>query len=206
MRWVVLAGMAALALALGVMFLRALPTAVERQKSGRDAAERAVCVAALNPDWQNPALGPLRSSGPSAEGGVDAPDFKLKDYAGREIQLSSLRGRVVLVNFWATWCQTCVVEMPSLDQLAAAEKGKPFTLLAVSVDENWDVVRNFFAQGTTLTVLLDPDKSVPPKYGTDKFPESFLIDRDGKVRYYVISDRNWASPDVKACIDKLIAG
>lgn len=187
-----------LALVLGVAFLRALPSAVERQREAHGAAERAVCVPALKPDWQNPALGQI--------GAAAAPDFKLKDYAGREIALSSLRGRVVLVNFWATWCETCVIEMPSLADLAVAEKEKPFTLLAVSVDDDWGAVRGFFAKGTPLTVLLDPDKSVPPRYGTEKFPETFLIDRDGRIRYYVVSDRDWNSPDVKACIDQLIAG
>ncbi len=181
---------------LGVMFLRALvgrdfagnlfhtgPGVVERQRLGGEATSRALCEPALRPETANAALGGI---------GNEAPDFKLRDYAGREVQLSSLRGRVVMVNFWATWCPTCVVEMKSLEQLTVAEKGRPFTLLAVSVDENWDAVRNFFAQGTPLTVLLDPQKSVPPRYGTEKFPETFLIDRDGRVRYYVISDRNWS--------------
>lgn len=67
-------------------------------------------------------------------------------------------------------------------------------------------MRKFFAQGTPLTVLLDAQKSVPPRYGTEKFPETFLIDRDGRVRYYVVSDRNWAAPEIRTCIDALING
>jgi thiol-disulfide isomerase/thioredoxin len=193
--WLALATVLAL---LGVGFLRALPAAVERARAGATAAERAAC-ASLQPEMQNPALGAI-------DGTREAPDFKLKDWAGREVQLSSLRGRVVLVNFWATWCQTCVVEMPSLGQLAEAERGKPFTLLAVSVDDDWNAVREFFREGTPLTVLLDQGKTVPPRYGTEKFPETFVVDRDGKVRYYVVSDRNWMAPDVKSCIDALIAG
>lgn len=193
-----------LTLLLGVMFVRALvgnfagggPGAVERAKQSRENTEHALCEV-LHPETSSAALGGL---------GNDAPDFKLRDYSGREVALSSLRGRVVMVNFWATWCPTCVVEMKSLEQLTVAEKGKNFTLLAVSVDDSWDPVREFFAQGTPLTVLLDPQKSVPPRYGTEKFPETFIIDRDGKVRYYVISDRNWSAGDVKACIDSIIEG
>jgi thiol-disulfide isomerase/thioredoxin len=198
--WLVWGSVALVCGLLGVEFVRALPAAVERQRAGREAAQRAVCEPALRPEPHNPALGPI------AQGTVDAPEFKLQDWAGRDVALSSLRGRVVVLNLWATWCPTCVVEMPSLDQLAVAEKGRPVSIVAVSVDEDWDAVRRFFASGTTLTVLLDKDKTVPPRYGTEKYPETFIIDRDGKVRYYVVSDRNWASPDIRACLDELARG
>ncbi len=186
---------------LGVQFAFALPSALERQREGAAAATRAVCEPALRPEPRNTALGTIGAGSP-----VDAPDFKLKDWAGRELSLSSLRGRVVVLNLWATWCPTCVVEMPSLDQLAVAEKGKPVTVLAVSVDDSWDAVRSFFARGSSLTVLLDKERSVPPRYGTEKYPETFIIDPDGKIRYYVISDRDWNAPDVRACLDQLSRG
>jgi peroxiredoxin len=149
----------------------------------------------LRPDPVNAAVGALPAR---------APDFKLKDYAGREVSLAELKGNVVLVNFWATWCSTCVVEMPSMERLVARMKGKPFRLLAISVDEEWGVVRQFFKQGTPLEVLLDPTRSVPKLYGTEKFPESFLIDRDGTIRHYVVSNRDWDTADVVACIDGML--
>ncbi len=195
---------------LAVMFVRALcgqalagnvfqtgAGAFERIESGRSARVSAACGPALHPEPMNSALGELPTG---------APEFTLHDYAGRPIALSSLKGRVVLLNFWATWCPTCVAEMASLERLALAEQGQPFTLLAVSVDESWDAVRRFFARGTPLTVLLDPKKSLPGRYGTEKFPETFLIDREGRIRYYVVSDRSWDAADVKACIDALIKG
>jgi len=111
---------------------------------------------------------------------------------------------VVLVNFWATWCKTCVVEMPSMERLVHNMAGKPFRLLAVSVDDDWPTVRSFFSGGTKLQVLLDTTREIPKKYGTEKFPESFLVDKDGNVRYYVISDRDWSKPEVTACIDSLM--
>jgi thiol-disulfide isomerase/thioredoxin len=111
---------------------------------------------------------------------------------------------VVLVNFWATWCNTCVVEMASMERLVQQERGKKFRLLAVSVDDNWDAVRKFFAKGTPLDVLLDTGRDVPKKWGTEQFPESFLVDKDGTIRYYIVSNRDWSAPSVSACIDALL--
>jgi thiol-disulfide isomerase/thioredoxin len=185
---------AAVAAILAGLFGRALPVAAERAREGYRRTHEAACEA-LQPSLENPVLGTMPQP---------APDFALKDWAGREVKLSSLRGSVVLVNFWATWCQTCVVEMPSMERLAQNMRGKPFRLLAVSVDDDWPTVRRFFAKGTPLEVLLDSSRETPKRYGTDKFPESFLVDKDGNIRYYVISDRDWTRPEVSACLDSLI--
>jgi peroxiredoxin len=183
----------AVAVLLAVLFAIALPDAAERARLGLLRGNDTVCEV-LNAAPTNPALGRL----PAA-----APDFTLKDYQGRPLQLSSLRGNVVLVNFWATWCKTCVVEMPSMERLVNAMRDKPFRLLAVSVDDDWDTVRKFFANGTQLDVLLDTSGNTPKRYGTEKFPESFIIDKDGNVRYYVISDRDWSQPAVQQCLSLL---
>lgn len=190
--WAIRAGSLLSAAILVFVLVRALPEAVDKQRAGRLARIRAACQDVLRPDPVNAALGTL----PAA-----APEFALPDWAGRTVSLSSLRGRVVLVNLWATWCPTCVVEMPSLERLAAAEKGRPFSLVAVSVDEDWPTVRRFFAHGSQLTVLLDPGKTVPRAYGTEKFPESFLVDRDGTILFYVVSERDWGSARMRACIE-----
>ncbi|HEX7597229.1 MAG TPA: TlpA disulfide reductase family protein, partial [Polyangia bacterium] len=100
-----------------------------------------------------------------------APDFELADQSGKRWSLQSLRGRPVLVSFWATWCPPCVEEMPSLEDLAR-RLGDKATVLAVSVDEDWEAIRKFFPKGTPLTVLLDPSKDAPTSYGTSLFPES----------------------------------
>ena len=120
------------------------------------------------------------------------------------MRLSSLRGQVVLVNFWATWCNTCVIEMASMERLVEKERGKNFRLLAVSVDDDWAAIRKFFAKGTPLDVLLDTARAVPKRWGTDKFPESFLVDKDGMIRYYIVSNRDWSAPSVSACIDAML--
>ena len=99
----------------------------------------------------------------------------------------------------------CAVEEPSLERLATQMKGQPFSLLAVSVDESWDVVRQHFPQGSGMTVLLDKERQVAKAYGTEKFPESFLIDRDGNIRYFIVSERQeWHTQEVRTCIQALI--
>jgi peroxiredoxin len=172
-----------------------LPDAIERGREGVRRTREAPCLV-LRPSPNNPVLGKLPQK---------APDFTLKNHDGTEITLSKLRGRVVLLNFWATWCDTCVVEMESLERLTRQMQDKPFTLLAVSVDDNWDKVREFFKDGSSMSVLLDKDKTTPAMYGTEKFPESFLIDPEGNIRYYIISERQlWHSDEVRQCLDALM--
>jgi peroxiredoxin len=131
-----------------------------------------------------------------------APDFDLPDAAGKRWSLHALRERPVLVSFWATWCPPCVEEMPSLETLAR-RLGDRATVLAVSVDDSWDAIRGFFPRGTALTILLDPTREVPARFGTSKFPESFLIDRNGHVRYAFINQRDWSLPEAAACIEDI---
>jgi thiol-disulfide isomerase/thioredoxin len=139
---------------------------------------------------------------PAALAHQEAPDFELADITGRKWSLRSLRGRPVLLNFWATWCPPCVEEMPSMENLSRAV-GDRAVVLAVSVDENWDTLKRFFPKGTPLSVLLDVSKEIPKKYGTEKYPESYLIDPQGYVRQYFINTRNWNEPDAVACIESV---
>lgn len=128
-----------------------------------------------------------------------APDFSLADMAGKTWSLSGLRGRPVLVSFWATWCPPCVDEIPSLEKLARS-LGDRATVLAVSVDEDWDAIRRFFPKGTPLTVLLDPSKEVPARWGTTKFPETFLVNASGQVEQAFINKRDWSSAEAATCV------
>jgi cytochrome c biogenesis protein CcmG, thiol:disulfide interchange protein DsbE len=130
--------------------------------------------------------------------GLD-PDFDLADRTGKHWSLGKLRGQPVLVSFWATWCPPCVEEMPSLEALARRLEGKA-TVLAISVDEDWATVDKFFPKGTALTVLLDPSREIPARYGTSKFPETFLVDREGRVRHAFINKRDWSPEEAVACI------
>ena len=136
-----------------------------------------------------------------------APNFTLKDLAGKQVSLSSLRGKVVLLNFWATWCPPCVEELPSIIDLAGADLGADFQLLTASVDEELPklkaLLKKFGAAGKKLPVLLDPEKKVASSFGTTKFPETYLIDKQGMIRYRFINKRHWTSPEALQCIRSL---
>jgi thiol-disulfide isomerase/thioredoxin len=131
------------------------------------------------------------------------PDFELPDAGGRTVSLGSQKGHPVLLNFWATWCPPCVEEVPSLEELARKLDGTDLRLLAVSVDDDWATIRRFFPKGSAIGVLLDTSHEIPKKFGTEKFPESFLIDAAGRVRYYFINKRDWSRPEAVACLESL---
>jgi peroxiredoxin len=136
-----------------------------------------------------------------------APDFTVPDLSGQVVRLSAYRGQVVLVNIWATWCPPCREEMPSMERLSGRLKHRGFVLLAVSQDEGAvDGVKKFVDQmKLTFPVLYDPDGEVGRKYGIWGFPESFLLDRDGRIIERVIGPRDWSAPDQVARIEALLA-
>jgi len=141
---------------------------------------------------------------PAIEGNP-APDFTLKDLAGKPVQLSSLKGKVVLVNFWATWCPPCREEVPSMVRLNQAMQGKPFQMLAISIDEGGkEAVESFFRKGgVTLPALLDTDGKVAKRYGTTGVPETFVVDGKGVILKKVIGPMDWSAPEVIAALDDL---
>jgi thiol-disulfide isomerase/thioredoxin len=132
-----------------------------------------------------------------------APTFSLPQRDGKQFDLSAYRGKVVLLNFWATWCPPCREEEPSLRKLAQVIDPKKFQLVAVSVDEaGWPVVDKFFAgKPPPYAVALDQGASVSQQYGTTKFPESYLIDASGNLRLKFIGPRNWTDPAVFQLLD-----
>ena len=113
-----------------------------------------------------------------------APDFTLRTIAGPNMRLAEQRGRVVMINFWATWCGPCRQEMPQLSKLYDKYRGSGFVLMGVNVDDD---VRNAAEVATKLAVsfpvLLDTDKSVSKLYDLATMPSTVLVDRDGKTRY-----------------------
>ncbi|GFO70174.1 thioredoxin [Geomonas limicola] len=137
--------------------------------------------------------------------GKPAPDFTLKDLSGNPVQLSSLKGKVVLVNFWATWCPPCREEIPSMARMTQAMQGKPFQLLAISVDEGGKkaVVDFFQKSGNVLPALLDTDGAVSRLYGTTGVPETFVVNPKGVVVKKVVGAMDWSDPQVLAALDQL---
>ncbi len=128
--------------------------------------------------------------------GDRAPEFSLQTLDGRTVSLGDFRGKVVMVHFWATWCPPCVEEMPTLERLYRSLRTGDFEILAVSVDEGGaGAVAAFMQQNRlSLPVLLDPGRSIAGRYGTFKFPETYIIDRQGMVAYKAIGPRDWTDP------------
>jgi peroxiredoxin len=113
-----------------------------------------------------------------------APDFTLRTMDGPNLRLQEQRGRVVLVNFWATWCGPCRQEMPHMNRLYEKYRSSGFVLLGVNVDEDPRNAAGVAAKlGVKFPVLLDTDKKVSKLYDLSTMPSTVLIDRDGRVRY-----------------------
>lgn len=126
--------------------------------------------------------------------GDQVPDFEVSNRKGERIRLSDLRGNIVLVNFWATWCPPCIQELPYLELLSQRFKTKPFTLLAVSVDEAWADIDGFFAKvgrKPSFLVALDENKNLSRSFGSEKFPETYIIDQNGRLREKVVGAINF---------------
>ncbi len=132
----------------------------------------------------------------SSASGYQAPEFRLQKADGSQVSLADLRGRVVMVHFWATWCPPCVEEIPTLDKLYRSLMGKDFMMLAVSEDEGaTGAVLSFLRQNRLdVPVLFDPGSTVARLYGTYKLPETYIVDRRGVVRYKALGPRDWTDP------------
>lgn len=135
--------------------------------------------------------------------GTAAPDFTVKD-ADHSVTLSEFRGKVVVLNFWATWCPPCVEETPSLVQMQQRMKDKGVVVLAVSVDADADAYHRFLKDhGVNLLTVRDADQKSNALYGTIRFPETYVIDRNGTVRRKFIGPVDWNSPDITDYLSKL---
>jgi peroxiredoxin len=140
--------------------------------------------------------------------GSEAPDFRAVSLAtGQPVSfVEEYRGGVTLVNIWATWCEPCKDEIPALDTLYRSLKDRGFRIAAVSIDtQDSTVVRSFLEQfGVAFDVLHDPSRRIEQIYQTTGVPESFLVDRDGKIVRIVYGDHPWASPSNRRIIEELL--
>lgn len=126
----------------------------------------------------------LGSIAAAADVSGPAPDFTLKSRSGENIKLSDLRGNVVMINFWASWCGPCRQEMPHLETLSKEYADYGFTLLGVNVDEKQELAEKLLAQiPVSFPILFDPTSSVSKLYNVDAMPTTILVDRDGNLRH-----------------------
>jgi len=157
----------------------------------------------LRPAPNNPALGAIPTE--------DLVDFTAQRHDGTMVKLSDYRGKMVLVNFWATWCGVCEAEKPGLQEMAASMRSDDFEVLTLASNFTWDEVHKYsiekFPEGASFDVLLDPPANeddnigaIARRFGIEKVPESFLIDRDGRIRYYFVNKRDWSSDVARTCL------
>ncbi len=132
---------------------------------------------------------------PVATVGKPAPNFDTVDLKGEVWSLSKLKGKVVFVNFWATWCAPCREEMPSMQRLYAKMPKEKFEMIALFNNDKPAVVKNFVAKlGITIPILSDEYNFAGPKYGLTGVPETFIIDKQGIIREKFIGPAEWDSP------------
>jgi len=135
-----------------------------------------------------------------------APPVTLRDLAGRSVQLDDFRGRVVVLNVWATWCQPCREELPAMEALARELAPRGLTILAVNHQEPEARVAAFAREyRLTLPILLDPDGQVVARYRAVGLPATYFVDRIGRLVGSVLGIRAWHAPPARAYLDRLLA-
>ena len=148
-----------------------------------------------------------KSTGAAAVEKSPAPEVSVVSIAnGTTLKLSELKGKVVLLNFWATWCPPCREEIPSMMKLNTAMAGKPFQMVAVSIDEGGkQAVEAFFKEaGVSLPTYLDATGASSKSYGITGVPESFIIDKQGVIVKKVVGGVSWDSPEVISFLEGLM--
>lgn len=137
--------------------------------------------------------------------GGRTPTISLRDLDGKSHDLATYRGQVVLVNFWATWCEPCRDEMPSIQRLKKKLAGKPFVVLAVNLDEPESRIRNFLSKmPLDFPILIDQEKKVTKNWKVRALPASFIIGRDGRIRYSLTGELAWDHDSVISLISELL--
>ena len=140
----------------------------------------------------------------SAKEGGRAPDFSIKTDQGREVTPTSFGGKVLVLNFWATWCAPCVEEIPSLNELQKRFANSGVVVVAVSVDKKPEKYRRFLDRiHVAFETTRDPDAGISDKYGTFQYPETYII-KDGRIVRKFISNQDWASDDMTHYIESLL--
>jgi len=135
--------------------------------------------------------------------GSAAPDFTVQD-ADRKVSLNELKGKIVVLNFWATWCPPCIEEMPSLVRMQQQLRPKGVAVLAISIDVDEAAYHKFLKEhGVDLLTVRDPDQKSSTLYGSYKWPETYIIDRDGILRRKFVGPVDWNTPEITDFLNKL---
>ena len=139
-------------------------------------------------------------------GVLEAPEIEAEDLEGNPINLSDYRGKFVIVNFWATWCEPCITEWPQLDQLAKRLGGRDdVIILAVSIDNERSDILPFLKRmsllETEVGVIWDPTTEIHKAFGSEKIPDTFFVDEQGRLVHAFVNVRKWGAPEAFHCVD-----
>ena len=133
--------------------------------------------------------------------------LRLSDLDGQDRSLAEFKGRVVLVNFWASWCSPCIKEMPSIQRLARTMRGKPFAIIGVNVAETeLRVTAAVRRPGIEFPVLLDKDSAVFKRWGATVLPTTYVLDENGMVRYVGQGPLEWDGAEATEMLEQLVKG
>jgi cytochrome c biogenesis protein CcmG, thiol:disulfide interchange protein DsbE len=139
------------------------------------------------------------------EAGDTAPDFAVTTESGRRLTREDFGGKLLVLNFWATWCPPCIEEMPSLNQFAQKLAPEGVVVLGVSIDKNENSYKRFLQQRRlNFQVARDANADIPTQYGTFKWPETYVINRSGKVVQKHIGPKDWMDPKLVSEIKSLL--
>jgi peroxiredoxin len=134
-----------------------------------------------------------------------APDFSVRTENGMMLGRSAHGGKVLVLNFWATWCPPCIEETPSLNAFTRMYRDKGVVVLGVSVDKNETKYKNFLKRfNVEFLTARDPEGKISGEYGTFIYPESYIIDKDGRVVQKIIGKTDWTDPNLTAFVDGLL--
>ncbi len=137
--------------------------------------------------------------------GKPAPDFSIPTIDGKSFTLSDYRGKIVFLNFWATWCPPCKEEMPSMQKLHKHLEGTDFVMLTVSIDEKPELIEPYMKElGLDFIVGLDPKSEIANMYGLTGVPETFLISRSGIVLHHMIGPGDWFNKDLVSALEGIV--
>ncbi len=142
---------------------------------------------------------------PVTEVGDKAPEFTVRTDSGKTLKPADFGGKLLVLNFWAAWCQPCVAEVPSLEAFKQEYAGKGVVVLGVSVDTNPELYKRFIDKfSVTFETSRDPGWDIAAKYGTFQLPETYIIDSSGRVVQKVIAAQNWMEPQWLESVNNLL--
>ena len=135
-----------------------------------------------------------------------APEFTVQDRGGQVHRLSDFRGKVVLINFWATWCPPCIEEMPSMESLRKEIDETQLKIMALSVDDSWEPIDTFLEKYSFgFGIYADFQEKIAKLYGTHMIPETYIVDKQGVILCKVTGDHDWTEPATITFLKRLIA-